>query len=742
MGCHSWKCYFFFAIGLGSILLLHGAVPFVAVPTLGQAIWTTGFSQSFANSSIFSIHATNFGLPEPAVPAFGLAGAYPAGLFIAAGLHPADAYSLMAAMWLTLAFFGAWRLSLNFGLNYLYATFSAMLWMSMPIIWAHGCYSMLSLGMAMFPLYFWCALRLFEYRSSSNAERIKAAGCYISVCVLSVFMDGYTFVMFAVGSTILSVYIFLRFAMLRRHLLQFAFPTHFVSFAFAYILYAWYIGRLQFHPSPLNVFQSFGVDLTFLSIPTRGMLWLWDEIGLSISRSDITFFGDSSVWTTTFCLPLILIGLVAWWKTRKQWRLADAFFLLALIGFYMALGPSLKLNATKPIRMQQEAPGQMSAGMMSSEQAVAPTGNAWLYKNVPGLRNMRATYRWSALGVFGFWALLIMLPKKAKGFGKIVVLTTMGLLLLSNLPHMESKWVEYKENREKFKRIDTDLVKNMKETLRKGELVAFLPYGNDFLVNYVASRVNIRTYNIGGDKNLAIASQNWPQAMRNYGMNRIDSDLAKTVLNMLSRGKADAVVLTYIDMLRASWIWPAPLKYKGDLTSVIETLNESGQVIVEPQAYYSVVRPTSDNLDLQFKYPIIVSEKSNSLYRVLGRGWHNLEREHVWSKQYAELELPIPQGCSPDKCSAVLTFRVFGASEKRPVHVIFKTANKKSGTFRVVANNGAEKRVNIPLPISSTSNILNIEIPEAVSPNKLYGRSDKRVLGIALYSIELKHHIQ
>ena len=737
-----WKYSFLFAIGLCFILLLHGAVPFVAVPTLGQAVWATGFSQSFVNNSIFSIHATNFGLPEPAVPAFGLAGVYPAGLLIAAGLHPADAYSLMAAMWLTLAFFGAWRFGLHFGLSSPLATFGAIFWMSMPIIWAHAYYSMLSLGIALFPFYFWHAMRIFEHPIESNAEKIKRAGFYLGACVVAVFMDGYTFVMFAVGSTILSVCIFLRQTVLRRHFFYFTFPIHIFSFAVAYLLYVWYVGRLQFDPPSLNFFRSFGVDLSFLAIPTRGILWLWDTIGFSVPRTDITFFGDGSVWITTFCMPLIILGFVAWWKTRSHMRLSNAFLLLALFGFYMALGPSLKLNTTKPERMQQDSPGQSSALMLSEDLSVVPTGNAWLYENVPGLNNMRAVYRWSALGVFGFWVLLLIWLKESNGSGKVVVLTTMGILLLSNLPHVERKWVEDKKNHDKFKRIDHDLVTDMEKTLRKGELVAFLPYGNDFLVNYVASRINIRTYNIGGDKNLVIASQYWPQAMRNYGMNRIDSDLSEIVLSLLSARKADAIVLPYIDMLKAAYNWPVPLKYKGDLGSVIDTLMDSGRVIIDKRSHYSVVRLTTDQPCLPFIYPLNVAKRSGSLYRVLRRGWHNLEREHVWSKQYAELELPIPQGCSPDKCSAVLTFRVFGASEKRPVHIIFKSANKNSGTFSIVANNGAEKRVNIPLPISSSSNILNIEIPEAVSPNKLYGSSDKRVLGIALYSIELKHHVK
>lgn len=739
MNGHRWKSIALFALGLVLVLILHGAIPFVAVPTLGQAVWATGFSQSFVNDSIMSIHATNFGLPEPAVPSFGLAGIYPVGLLISAGLHPSDAYSVMVAAWIGLAFYGAWRIGLSFGLSIPLAMLGAVLWLGMPIIWTHAYYSMLSLGVALLPFYFWCALRLYEHSTEASRERTKLAARYLGACVLAVFMDGYTFMMFAVGSSILVGYIYFHFAERRSYLLRFSLPLHVSGFVLAYALYTLYVGRLQFDPSALEFFRSFGVDLSFIAIPTRGVFWVWDTLGLSIPRSDITHFGDGSVWITTFSLPLIIFGLVAWWKTKSQVQLASAFLILALFGFYMALGPSLKVNSIKTEAMQNSAPGQLSAVVMPAELTVAPTGNAWIYKYVPGFRNMRAAYRWSALGVFGFWVLLLLLLANARGGGKAFVVAMMGFILFSNLPHVDKKWVADRANRDMFKRIDTDLVADMKDVLRKGELVAFLPWGNDFLVNYLASRASIRTYNIGGDKNLVIASQHWPSAMRLYGMNRIDPDLAELVLLMLSSRKADVVVLPYFDLLWSAYSWPGPHKHKKNLVPVIDTLRASGYVSVEQRENYALVRLVS-NKRPDFTYPIIISERSPSLLRALSQGWHDLESEHVWSKQRAELELPIPESCSPGECSAVLKFNVFGASEERPVRVIFKLGEGEPQIApELNTRSGAIQRVNIPLPVgSSSSNTLEIEIPDAVSPHALQGSPDRRVLGIALRAVELR----
>src|SRR3546814_5692185 len=73
----------------------------------------------------------------------------------------------------------------------------------------------------------------------------------------------------------------------------------------------------------------------------------------------------------------------------------------------MALGPSLKINSTKPVALQLSHPQEESAFMLP-EYALLPTGNAWISETVPGFNIMRASYRWSALGIFAFWLLVMI----------------------------------------------------------------------------------------------------------------------------------------------------------------------------------------------------------------------------------------------------------------------------------------------------------------------------------------------
>lgn len=394
-----------FALALAFCLVLHGAVPFILTPTLGQAVWTAGFAKSFLNNSVFSIYAHNIGAPEPAAIAFGLSGAWLSAVFMKIGLHAPDAYSAMIATWLCVAFCSAYGIARHFSVNPMLSILAAFCWLTMPVTWAHAGYSMLSTGIALIPFYLLFPIKVFSWNGNdaehaAHSPRIWLL-LYPIVCVISIFMDGYSFMMFAAGASILGVWMFLSGnAVVKKHLLSISFPVHFVGFAIAYVLFALYIGKSGFSASPIDFFRGWGVDLSFLMIPTRGMHWLPDLIGWSVQRSADRYFGDASVWITSFSLPLIIGAIWSMFAGVRKQGIIVALVLVTLFGFYMSLGPSLKFNSVKP-------EGTNLGPLMAEEYAIAPTGSAILSKNVPGFKNMRASYRWGALGVFGAWSLLI-----------------------------------------------------------------------------------------------------------------------------------------------------------------------------------------------------------------------------------------------------------------------------------------------------------------------------------------------
>ncbi|MEZ4598908.1 MAG: hypothetical protein R2940_03845 [Syntrophotaleaceae bacterium] len=591
----SWRLALTFTSVLAFVTVLHGAVPFLSVPALGQAVWTTGFSQSFINQSLFSIHATNFGAPQPAPIAFGLAGAYPAGLFIAAGMHPVDAYSTTFFLWLALAFWGAWRLGIFMGLRPAFSLLPAALWMSMPVFWAHSRYSMLSLGIGLLPFYFLSFAYVLYGKARTIRARVFIAALFVAACQIAVFMDGYSFMMFLSASFILACWVFWRCPDLRRRMLFYSLPVLLLGFGLAYQMYTAYIGTSQFEPVPLDFFRGYGVDVTFWAIPTRGVHWLWDTLGLSLKRSPADYFGDASVWMTTFSLPLIVVGLAGWLFIRKKNALATGFLIVALAGFYLALGPSLKINSTRPSEVVLA--GHLTP-LMSSEYALGPTGNGWISETLPGFKNMRAAYRWSALGVFGLWALVVLMLTGLQGRAIVWMGSLLLVLILSNLPNMIKKFQQDMSYRYQFIQLDKNLVADFQNLIKENEMVAFLPYRNDFLVNYLASKAKIRTYNIGGDKNISAARKNWPYTMRSFRENYIDNKFVENILFLLARQEAEIVVIPYINTIIYEKAWPVSLIHMEKIENVIDELKKTGLVEVRKSKFFASVKVKKDFLGL------------------------------------------------------------------------------------------------------------------------------------------------
>lgn len=747
-----------FVGGLLFALTLYGALPFLLTPTLGQAVWSSGFAQSFANGSLWSPYAHDFGLPRPAPISFGLAAMWPASWFIRLRFHPADAYAAISALWLIVAYVCAHRIARLFGASRTLSTLGAIAWLSMPIVWAHAGYSMLSLGIALLPYYFLTALRLSWVAPHGGAIDRRLAIHYLAAALVSVFMDGYTFVMFAAGASLLLGAAVLGRPASRALLLKRALPIHAAAFAIAYVLYSMYIGKSSYEVQSIDFFRGWGLDLRFLAQPTFGVHWLADLLGLSSRRSDLAYFGDASVWTTTFGLPLLLASIAAFVSVRKHNRIALVAIAIAAFGFYMALGPSLKINATKPAAMQASQPGQLSA-LMPAALALAPTGNAWISQKVPGFDVMRASYRWSALGMFGCW-MLVMLGAALTRHDRRWALALLGIVAL-NLPDLPSRWRDAHDNRLMFRQIDAELVAALQQHVKPQEKVAIVPWGNDFMANYVAARTPFRTYNVGGDKNLMMAQAQWPAAL--LALNDADPAKARTAATLLTSGAADVLLIPYVHMLWSPHLWPCadettarpnaadflryrttpgfvcPAARRTQLAPFLAALQATGMVDVTDTRLFAVVRlrPGASHTFAQLRFPLVMGNTNPDTALVLTQGWHEAEHDHVWSE--AQAVLTLPAACSGGACRILLTYAPFGASPQRKVTVHFHTVGPAGPYDEDVEATSSDPHV-ISLPSSGAlaAQSIAISVSPAVSPAALAGANDNRVLGISLSKIDVK----
>lgn len=582
------------AIALIAVLFMYGAIPGCLTPTVGQAVWSMSFSNAMAHQPFLGSEAIEFGFPIKNAIAFGAAGAWVASLFVRAGFSSADSYSFMTAFWLTVAFLGAWKAvrSLEQVIGVASPSrwtplLSATTWTTLPIIWGHIGYSMLSLGISLLPLYLSSAIDLAHNKESLRATAFK----YSLVAIVSVFMDGYTFMMFFTGATVILLLVgpVSRGANVRDVVRNLA--IHIACFAAAALIYVSYSGSSDFGRHPMEFFRAWGVDLSYVFVPTAGQYWLMDWMGLSVARSDVSNFGDESVWATTFCAPLILLAVFAAYRLRKD-TLVVALISVFVISFYLAMGPSLKINSQKPAAMQSVEHPQATA-LMPEDAAVMPTGNSWIYRNLPGFRDMRATYRWIALAQTSAWMLLILgalshgsSNKEQRTRGVLLsrprvdrwYVLALASLLAFNAQNLVSRHIIYKENREIFTRIDGELSAEIGSHVSRGELVAFIPAGNDFLAGYLATRVGFLTFNVGGDKNYVMTRGSWPVEIRELsdGVRGLGEELrvvgksddervgllkrkmVSDVFRLLGEGRADVIVVPYIDLLRPEWLYCLP----------------------------------------------------------------------------------------------------------------------------------------------------------------------------------------
>jgi hypothetical protein len=585
-------------------------------------------------------------------------------------------------------------------------------------------------------------------------------------------MDGYTFMMFACAASILLLYSLLVRPEVRSVLIKIAAPVHVGSFALAYALYSIYVGRSNFETHSIDFFRGWGLDLSFIAIPTKGVLWLPDLLGMSVKRTDELYFGDGSVWLTTFALPVLLFGLLAWSRARHRLKISTGIFLVSIFGFYMALGPSLKINSTKPEALQLSHPRQQSV-LMAPEYAIFPTGSAWISEKLPGFNVMRASYRWSALGIFALWLLIVICISSTDRKVARIWLGFLFCLVLLNLPDFEKRWRSGVDNRIMFQQIDRELVAELGQNIRPNETVTFLPWQNDFFANYLAPKVGFRTFNIGGDKNLAAAQLIWPQQMLSLG-GKVDADRVISSLKMLVGGTTDVIVLPYFHILWSSHLWPCVDKTMARLTDEVRDnfRNISGFVCpserrVELQPAISALRafPYVDIVETDLfaairlrpefsgqanrlallssivggiRYPITIEPGFTEASYVLQDGWHDVEANHVWSKSSAKLLLPLPKYCGTAKCEIRLIFGVFGASTERPVDILFNSDEQGwEWSETITAVSGDAIGLNVPLAGAINLRSINISIPNATSPQHLIGSPDARILGVSLQRIEL-----
>lgn len=530
------------------MLFTHGSIPFLAVPTFPQSTWAQGFAKSFANEGLFSIYANNFGWPNQNPIAFGLSAMLPSSYLLRIGLNSADSYSLIFLIYLSAAYFGAYSWSKIF-LNRKLSCLAALVWTTLPINVVHQKYSMVSLGMVMLPLFCYIIYKFYTLDIKKFKNSMEWILVILTFTTISVFMDGYTFVMFAYFAFVAWFFI----SMLevdkigeKRLIYQSILKLFAVLFSFfvSFLLYDNYFPGFEKWDMPIEFYRAWGLDLSFLIIPTTGENLIFDYLNLSVIRSQEIFFGDSSVWVSTFCLPILIGFLFSFFGVKNKNNLFLLMVFISFTSLYFAMGPSLKFFSFKP----SPEIGQL----MDSKYAVISTGSEFFYSYIPGFKAMRATYRWSALFLFSAWLLTIKGISQLKNNQntKYFIFIIIFAFSIPNIVNNFSKSIDYRKMSNEF---EDSVSIEVSSFLTDEEIALFLPLGNNFIVNFLSSHGEFKSYNIGGDKNVMLAGEKLPKEIKNLNnsfisasMNNFKNFNYDELNNILL--KNTVVVIPYFDM--------------------------------------------------------------------------------------------------------------------------------------------------------------------------------------------------
>jgi hypothetical protein len=544
------------------------------------------------------------------------ANGHPSGLIIAFGYPhvwlaaavewatPLDTLNAVRLVWATtllIALVGARRLFGLVGSAPWVAWVGAALFLVSPIVANQSGYGPLQLGFALVPCYV-LTDRWFITCMERRRYRLVAACVVVAIRSFALFTDGYSFVMSLVPIAVLYVIWGVRWVSRSGawRMVAVASGTALFSIASAYFLYTRYVGVEEFDEVPMDFFRGQGVDLFALAVPPASS-WVFRALGwhhtieASQAYSDGRNLGD--VYLGWSLVAAAIGGLVVAYRRRRGAVTLLPFVVAGAVGFLLALGPSLKIADFRPSEALLNGVPAASVYFMSSDAATAPTGLGWLYR-LPGIDTMRALYRWELLVRLGLLLLAMIAVSKLMTRGRALAVAGFVVLALITADTLTSPFDAHRRGVGALARVEqftTDVVDPLVGVVGGGERVVLVnpaPQGsgtNFYLANWICPRLDVRCYNVGGDKGGALAAADQPPAVLQVMFST--DDLENRIDALFSEHLVDAVILVAFDMRADAYAWPPADAAAGAARDAAETIVGSGRFEADRQQWTTVLRP-------------------------------------------------------------------------------------------------------------------------------------------------------
>jgi hypothetical protein len=480
------------------------------------------------------------------------------------GVGVVGALSILAVATIAAGSAALWRTTRLLGGSDLAGAAAALLYFLFGPVYGHSGLPVLFFGFGLVPVAVLAAVELVPGVGPGGRWRWLAAGLLLLAGLVLIFAEPYAFVLAAalvvvVAGAALVMALFRRAG--RREALV-ALGLVVVALAIPAGIYRSVVTEESTTASPEDFYRAMGADVGVMMTPT-GDTPLGDLLPLDDDPWRATeFYGDGSqlrVYLGPVMVVVGLLGAVALWRRRRSRAVALGLAAAALLAFTLALGPSLKVADRAAVPTDADGALTYDDYLMPAGEATLDLPWGFIYRFQP-LASMRATYRWD-VGVVLVLALLVPLGIDA-GFRRRRTLAVLALaLVVLDLP-----WSAIADlrptaarNAEQIQHFKDDFESAFGPVLAPTERVLFLPAANDILVGWIAPALQISSYNVSFDKELARIRPMQPEEIRaaiaGYTAGTLDAD---AICGLFALDLVDVVVLNDFSARWNSYWWPPP----------------------------------------------------------------------------------------------------------------------------------------------------------------------------------------
>jgi hypothetical protein len=465
-----------------------------------------------------------------------------------------DGAALLAGATLdAIALAGGYALTRRLGAGRWVALWAATLYLICPTVLGMISFIGTFPGFALLGAYAWADLKLLDTLGTARrrTQAVVVAG-YVLVRVLALFLDGYSFVASALVTGCLWLAWALSAQSAPRARRWAGLGAIVAANLVAFLLYTAYSPGTYGSP-PLEIFRSMGLDVVTLVEPTT-RFWGAEVLGATWDHSALWGDGTNSAYNYLGIACVVLAAYALAGPARR--RYAVALGCAGAIALVLSLGPSLKVDTVRPQPLGQAT---YDTYLMPSGRAAADLPWGGLFTALPGLKEMRASYRWVAVSRFALIVLAALavteLVRRRRRW-RVVAVVAAGLMTLELLPNLPRAVDLFRVQQHQMRDVRAQVVPDLRSVTHPRERVFFLSYDgayNDYLANYLAPLAQLHAYNAGGDKDVALAMQHWPGPI---GAMTAPGAGADAVAAALGSGAVDVVIAPTFHLRWNAYSWP------------------------------------------------------------------------------------------------------------------------------------------------------------------------------------------